>query len=152
MDRLIPVIAHTLRRNLNCKSRHYSTHVNSFWYLSWCTVQHSHGFCHSLYSCGVGKVREQAIKLWVPEDQVKQTVCIQLQLINRVLQRRKTCCHPLENDGSTSISTHWGDVEASTVTEVPQQLLHEQHLQVKAANHHTGVLKGLIVVHLWGEQ
>ena len=44
--------------------------------------------------------------------------------------------------------THGGNVEASTVVEALQQLLHEQYLRVEATNNHTGVLKGLIAGHL----
>ena len=49
-------------------------------------MQHSHGLCHSLYSCGVGEVGKEALKLWVTEHQFKQTLRV---LIKRVLQEER---------------------------------------------------------------
>ena len=40
--------------------------------------------------------------------------------------------------------THWGDVKSSTVAEIPQHFLHEQHLQFKITVCLTGFLEGFV--------
>ena len=62
------------------------TELHPLYLGSWCTVQHSHGLCHGLSSCGVGETGKEAFKLWVTEYQVKQTLCV---LIKRVLQKER---------------------------------------------------------------
>ena len=57
---------------------------------------------------------------------------------------------PEESNGS--ISTHGGDVEASTVAEVLEQLLHEQYLHVDTTVCHTRLPKRLIAVCQCGKQ
>ena len=56
---------------------------------SWCGVQHSHGLSHGLLSCIMCKIGQQALKLGVTEHQAKETVCIQVELLDGVLQERR---------------------------------------------------------------
>ena len=56
---------------------------------SWCSVQHSHGLSHSLQRWIMCKTGQQALKLGVTEHQAKETVCIQVELLDGVLQERR---------------------------------------------------------------
>ena len=83
-----PVIQKILHNYVKCPQKSEITCHSSLYLRRRCIVQHLHALPHCLYGCSVGEVvREKAPKVGVTEHQVKQMLCIQMQLSTKILQR-----------------------------------------------------------------